>query len=252
MHGAHARQGGGAARGSSAAEQRLNEEAGPGRARRLWTAPQCGRGCAPSPSPHWGSESTAPCRSARARLARGCGVRARPASRACRALRGRRQSGRTASRLSASSSSLGQSPLCPPLVAPRSSCRSGSPRHLGKVDWNAGSEQRVGAAAGVGVPRARNVLKSWSISDSPVKSGLPVIISAKMQPADQSCARWTGGRGAGGQFVKGCNKEGRSLTRTKGEAMPRKGTARESKLRARRVWGCAQPGSALTSRAVVH
>ena len=56
--------------------------------------------------------------------------------------------------------------------------------HCGNVSLKSGSCDTPGHVDSVGVPSARKILNSWSISESPGNSGLWLIISTKMQPID--------------------------------------------------------------------
>ena len=56
--------------------------------------------------------------------------------------------------------------------------------HCGNVSLKSGSCDTPGHVASVGVPSDRKILKSWSISEAPGKSGRWLSISTKMQPTD--------------------------------------------------------------------
>ena len=56
--------------------------------------------------------------------------------------------------------------------------------HFGKVDLKFGRSRPSGQWEAVGVPMTWNILKIWSISESPLKSGRLLTSSAKMQPID--------------------------------------------------------------------
>jgi len=58
-------------------------------------------------------------------------------------------------------------------------------KQQGKILWGKVKGTLTGHSSSVGVPSARKIVLSWSMSVSPGRYGVRSISSAKMQPTDQ-------------------------------------------------------------------